>query len=261
MADKPNKPTEEELKQKQQEALEAEETLEDENQESDPEVEEPSGVEEQESEEPEQEEEEQAEPSKELYKKKFSNSSRENQRINAKNRIINKAFQDAENIDEPTDDEMKSQYGEDWDLMSDVEKRLIKETETTKRWRAKIKEASDQATKVEKWAESVDEFIDDPKNLNENPGLEGKEEQFRDFATRDENNNVPFNILVSAFLYNESTKKVSNKGKMFENGSGGPKEVQRNDGMISLEEAMKLKRSDYPKYKEYLLAKKIKYDI
>ena len=140
------------------------------------------------------EKEEDAEPSKEIYKKKFSASSRENQRINAKNRIINQAIIDAETIPEPTEEEMQGIYKDDWDVMSEIDKDLAKETIISKKWRAKIKDASDQATKVEKWSESVDTFADDPKTLIDNPELEGKTDEFKVFAIEEANNNVPFNI-------------------------------------------------------------------
>lgn len=263
-----NKPTKEELEEKINEALEADPDAPEEENEPDNVEEVQSEVDEQPEEEVEEsgeetdELEEQAEPSKELYKKKFSASARENQRINAKNRILNQALIEADEIPEPTEEEMKKQYGEDWDLMSDVDKRLIIETEITKRWRTKLKEASNQATKIEKWEESVTEFIQDPKTLSDNPDLEGKEAAFVEFATQEGNNNVPFNLLVGSFLYNQSTQKINHKGKMFERGSGGPNEKpKQNDGTVSLEEAMKIKKTNYAKYKELLMAKKIRFDI
>ena len=156
---------------------------------------------------------------------------------------------------------MKKQYGDDWDLMSDVDKTLIKETEINRRWRTKIKEASDQAVKIEKWDQSVNEFVEDPKTLNQYPDLEGKTEAFKEFASVTENNNVPFKILVGAFLHESSSGKTSNKGSMFIRGKGGSKENVVNDGSLSLEEARKLRETDYPKYKEKLMAGKIKLDI
>lgn len=256
-----NKPTKEELEAKEEEAKKAADELEgrqsipedSEDEEPEMDVESNEEGEEEESNPEEEESEEQAEPSKELYKEKFSASSRENQRINAKNRILNQAIQEAQDIPEPTEEEMKSQYGDDWDLMSDVDKKLIKETEVSKRWRQKIKEASDQATKIEKWNESVDEFIKDPKTLNENPDLEGKENDFHEYATLPEHNNVPFSVLVPAFLHQKSTQKVSHKGRMFEKGSGGPNDKPASqNGKISIEKARQLRETDYTTYKEYL---------
>ncbi len=263
----PNKPTPEELKAKEEEAIKAAEELEGRQtipQEDSPEEAEPSSVLplDEEPESPEEETPEpEAEPSKELYKKKFSESSRENQKINAKNRVINKALADAEDVADPTQEELETVYP-DWELMSDVEKHFAKETEISKRWRSTISQAKEQASKIEKWNESVEEFVGDPKILNDNPELEGKTDEFREFATEEANNNVPFNILVGAFLHQHSTNKVSNKGRMFERAGGGPNDKpQIKKGTITLEEARQLRETNYSKYKEFLAAGKIEINI
>lgn len=263
-----NKPTPEELKAKEEEAIKAAEQLEKDPslfKEEDPEAEElakteanseeGSGESEDSpplSEEPEHEEEEpEAEPSKEIYKKKFSESSKEAQKIQAKNRVINKAIIDAEETPEPTEEELIKEFP-DWDVMSETERGLAKETVISRNWRQIISKAKEQATKIEKWTESIEEFVDNPQTLIDSPELEGKTDEFREFATREENNNVPFNTLIGAFLYEHSKSNKSHKGKMFENGSGGPNDKpQPKDGKISLEEARKLRETNYGKWKEY----------
>src|SRR3990167_4086076 len=259
----PNKPTKEELKAKEEEAIKVAEELEgrqqlpEEEEEAEeveaetPEVVVPLEEEAEEEAEPAEEApEEEAEPSKELYKKKFSASSRENQRINAKNRVINKALADAEDVPEPTDDELQLEF-RDWDIMSDVEKTLARETVISRNWRKVISEAKEQANKIEKWNDSVEEFVDDPKTLIDNPALEGKVDEFKVFATEEANNNVPFKILVSAFLHDNSTNKPNNKGRMFERAKGGSNErPQLKNGMVSIEEARKIRETDYNRWKE-----------
>lgn len=205
--------------------------------------------------------EEEVEPSKELYKKKASASARENQKIYAKNRVINQALVQADDIPDPTDEELTREYP-DWELMSDVEKTLAKETVISRNWRKVISEAKEQATKIEKWNESVDTFVEDPKTLVDNPDLEGKTEEFKTFATDEANNSVPFKILISAFLHDHSAGKQPNKGRMFERGSGGPndKPIPKSD-KITLEEARKIRETDYSKYKELLMSGKIESDL
>lgn len=272
----PNKLTKEELKAKEEEAIKAAEELEgrqqipkDEEPEEELEVEpskpapepEPKLEAEPEAEAEPSKPEPQAEPSKELYKKKFSASSRENQKIAAKNRVINKALIAAEEMPEPTEEELAQEF-KDWDVMSEAERIFAKETVISRNWRKTISQAKEQATKIEKWNESVETFVGDPKTLLDNPELEGKTEEFREFATQESNNSVPFNILVSAFLHDNSTKKQPNKGKMFERGLGGSNEkpTPKSD-KITLDEARKLRETNYPKYKEYLMAGKIESDL
>lgn len=267
------KPTQEELKAQEQAAIEEAEKLENNPpEEKEEEVEDvPSKVDKAKDNEVEQGEEDkeevipedkrEAEPSKELYKKKFSASSRENQRIAAKNRVINKALADAEDVPEPTEEELQDEFN-DWDIMSDVEKKLAKETVISRNWRKVISQAKEQATKIEKWNESVNEFIEDPKTLIANPALEGKADEFKEYATVEANNSVPFNILVSAFLHDNSINKTNNKGRMFERGSGGPNDKpQPKSDKISLEEARKIRETDYNKWKELNAQGKIDYNL
>lgn len=229
-----------------------------------PEVEEPEVEEE-------IEQEEQAYPSEEVKEKlkvevkekeeKLSASARENQKIYAKNRVINQALADAEEIPEPTEEELQSEF-KDWDVMSDLERTLAKETVVSRNWRATIKKAKDQAEKIVKWEEEVDKYITDPKILNEIPDLEGKTEEFKEFAKQDENNSVPFSILTKAFLYQKSTELKPNKGKMFEGGSGGPNNKgKESNGKLTIEEGRKLRDTNYDKWKELLMAGKIETEI
>ena len=267
----PNKPTKEELKAKEEEAIKAAEELEgrqqipqDEEEEVEDETSEvvvPPDEEGEEKEEAPVEAEEEPEPSKELYKKKFSASSRENQKIAAKNRVINKALSDAEDVPEPTEDELQAEF-RDWDVMSEVEKTLAKETVISRNWRKVISQAKVQATKIEKWNESVEEFVDNPKTLVDNPDLEGKTDEFRVFATQEANNSVPFNILISAFLHDYSVNQKPNKGKMFEKGSGGPNyKPQPKKNTLTSEEGRRLRETNYNLWKEKLLADLIESDL
>ena len=199
------------------------------------------------------------EPSKELYKKKFSASSRENQKIYAKNRKLNQAIEEANEIPEPTDEEMLAEYPSDWEMMSDFEQKIARETLISKRFRERIAKAQDEVKKIEKWDEEIIKFVEDPKTLIDNPELEGKEEDFTKFASEDINNSVPFKILVAAFLH-ESQKSVKpkNKGAMFETGSGGPNEKPKpKSDKLTIEEGRRLRKSNYNRWKEYLVAGKI----
>lgn len=255
------KPSKEELEAQEKAAIEEAERLAKEEAEGKPE--ESEEIEQKKTQE-EPEENTEADPSEEVkqqLKQKLSASARENQRIYAKNRVINKALADAEDVPEPTEQELVSEF-KDWELMSDVEKSLAKETVISRRWRQTIAQAKEQATKIEKWNESVEEFVSDPQTFIDNPELEGKADDFREFATADTNNSVPMNILVSAFLHEQSSGKTPNKGSMFESGSGGPNEkpTPKSD-KLSLEEARKLRETDYTKYKEYLSAGKIDLNV
>ena len=192
------------------------------------------------------------------YKKKFSEEARQNQKIYAKNRKLNEGISKASEIVDVNEEELKTEYP-DWDVMSDTEQKLAKKSLINDKRFAIVNQATEEAKKIEKWSDDVTTFISDPKILANNPQLEGKEEDFKVYANALSNHAVPFNILVSAFLHDMSNKpKPNNKGRMFEVGSGGPNEKMKPKGdKISITEAGQLMKTDYKKYKEYLLAGKI----
>jgi len=198
--------------------------------------------------------EKQEEPPKQDLKKKLSASARENQKILAENRTMTKALADAEDIPEPTDDDLKKEYGvDDWELMSDTEKKFAKEAVISKRWRVEISKAKDQAKKINKWGEKIGQFVNDPQTLIDNPKLEGQTNAFIKFATTDENNSVPVKILVSAFLHENSSGKKSNKGRQFQKGSGGANtKAIPTSNKISLDDARVLKANDYDEYRKQM---------
>jgi hypothetical protein len=208
--------------------------------------------------EPKEEEPEEDEPD---LKKKLSASARENQKIYASRRVINTAIAEASQIPEPTEEELAKEYP-DWDVMSETERTFAKETVVNRNFRAKIAEAQVKATNIDKWNESVESFADDPETLVKHPELEGKTEEFKDFAMEETNNSVPFSLLVSAFLYQKSSGKTEKKGAMFEEGTGGANDKPEiNTGKLSLEESRKLRENDYPKWKEMLKAGKIDTEV
>jgi len=192
------------------------------------------------------------------YKKKFVESSRESQVLYSRQKKLSEAVDQASQVDEPTDEEMVKDFP-DWDVMSDTEKRLAKDSIVNKKRFEAIHKASQEGKDILDWNEKVDKFVDDPKTLIDNPELEGKVEDFKIFASKPTRRGVDFADLLSAFFYDMSKAiKPKSKGKMFETGSGGPNEKIKPKGdKISLSEARTLMKNDYKKYKEYLTKGKI----
>jgi len=191
------------------------------------------------------------------YKKKFTQSSTEALKIRAKARRLNKAIGDAEEVPDPTEEELKDEF-RDWDVMSNTEQRLAKEAVISKRYRQRISEARVEAKKIDKWSDDVEKFVEDPKTFVTYSELEGKQDEFKVFANEEENNSVPFKILVGAFLHEGSKGVKKKKGKMFEQGTGGPSTPHKSKGnKISMADARLLMKNDYKKYKKLLVAGKI----
>ena len=198
------------------------------------------------------------EPSKSVdYKKKFTESTRESQVLFSRNKKLSEAVDQASQMEEPTDEEMTKEFT-DWDVMSDTEKRLAKDNIVNNRRFQSIHKATQEGKDILAWNEKVDKYIDDPKVLQDNPDLEGKQDDFKIFASKPTRRGVDFEDLVSAFLFDMSKAIKPKKGKMFETGSGGPNERAKPKGdKISLAEARTLMKNDYKKYKEFLTQGKI----
>jgi len=192
------------------------------------------------------------------YKKKFIASTREAQILSAKNKKVMEAFEKAEAIADPTDDDMTKEYP-DWEDMGEFEKKIAKSNLVSTRRFSAISEIAKGFKDLEAWQNKVDEFIGDPKNLVDYPELEGKQEEFKFFATKPTRSGVEFETLVSAFAHDfEKAKPIVKKAAMFEMGSGGPNDKPKpKSDKLTLAEASALRDRDYKKWKEYLLAGKI----
>jgi hypothetical protein len=250
------KPTPEELDQNALKALEEAEAL---KKETKPEEEADKEVD---KEVEEKQEEPQKEADKEVeveadYKKKFVASTQEAQILHEKNKKLTSIIEQADNIPEPTEDELKKEYT-DWDELTATQQKMAKDTLVSNRRFKMLSEVTSQFKDMEAWQEKVVTFLDDPKSLVDHPELEGKQDEFKLFATKPTRRGIDMDVLISAFLFDAGKERRPNKGKMFETGTGGPSDKGKpKSDKISLEEARTLRNADYAKYKEYLKAGKI----
>ena len=207
------------------------------------------------------------EPSKEIIKdvlkrekEKNIASAQEAQILHAKNKKINEALENALNAPDATEDELQKEYP-DWDMMSDFEKKMAKDSMNNYKRLRSLDEIVKENKDLESWSTKVDDFVKDPANLTNHPELDGKEDEFKLFATKPSRRNVDFEDIVPAFLYGIKPQPKS-KGQMFEVGSGGSNENLKPKGdKINLEEARNLRTTDYKKYAELLKSGKIEVEL
>lgn len=250
------KPTQDELDQNALKALEEAEALE---KETKPEEEEQKPEEEKPEVKPEEDKPE--EKPETDYKKKFVASTQEAQILHEKNKKLTSIIEEAENIPEPTEDELKKEY-RDWDDLSETQQKMAKESLISNRRFKMLAETTKQFKDMEAWQEKVVTFLDDPKSLVDHPELEGKQDEFKLFATKPTRRGIDMDVLISAFLFDAGKERKQNKGKMFETGTAGPSDKAKpKSDKISLDEARTLRSVDYAKYKELLKQGKIESDI
>jgi hypothetical protein len=205
-------------------------------------------------------------PSKEVIKdiaqrekEKLIASAQEAQILHAKNKKLNESLEKALEATDPTEEELQSKFP-DWDMMSDFEKKMAHSSLKSEKQMSALSEIVKENKDLEGWVTKVDEFITDPANLAKYTELDGRQDEFKLFATKPTRRNVEFEDIVSAFLYN-TKPEPKKKGKMFEVGSGGLNDKGKATGKISVEEARTLRTTNYEKYKELLKSGKIELEF
>ena len=199
------------------------------------------------------------EPEPEIdYKKRFVESTKEGQILHSKTKKMAEAIDKAGEIPESTDEEMIKEYP-DWEIMDEATKKIAKSNTRNERRFAIIAEAHKESKDIEVWHEKVDAFISDPRTLIDNSELEGRETDFRVFATKPTRRGADLKDIVSSFLWELGRSvKPASKGQMFPTGSGGPNDRPKpKSDKLSIDEARVLRKNDYPKYVELLKAGKI----
>lgn len=184
------------------------------------------------------------------FRKKFVDSQREailqNERLKQKDAHISKLT----TKDTPTDDEMRSQYPQ-WDQLDDYNRSVLTDMVETRKRAIRAEERADALERKREFEDSLVDFVDSPPQ--EFKGLKGKEAEFKRFAQRKANIGLPLDTLAKAFLFDiqdeiqTEHKPVVTPG--LERGSGGPRSAPT-PSKVSLEEAGKIRKTDYKRYME-----------
>src|SRR4051794_12713904 len=107
------------------------------------------------------------------YKEKFSQSTSENQILQARIAELEKSGKDL--TKEPTDSDLKAAFPE-WDSLTDFEKRMARETYEAKRLAAAASQSVGKLQDERAWNTSIELAV------SSDPALQGKEQAFRQFA-------------------------------------------------------------------------------
>lgn len=136
------------------------------------------------------------------YKKKFGESTRQNQIVASQFNELKKTLGDITKQEIPTDDEM-ARIVPDWEYLSDSEKNREKKfIVLERRQNHMLKTMHNIASETEN-ASKLDKFIATV------PQLKGKENEFYEFATKPKNKGATMEVLLNAFLYDvKETKPV-----------------------------------------------------
>jgi hypothetical protein len=169
------------------------------------------------------------------------------------NIILSKRLEEAtrpkELTKEPTDSDLQAAFPE-WEIMTDTEKRLARETFTAKRIASSLQQKENQREAERQWMTDLELAI------AKNPSLLGKEQAFKDFAKKPTHRGAPLETLVSAFLFESSSLPPSTpvptpSAPGLLPGNGGPREAEK-PKLLSATQLKTLRETDDKAYREYI---------
>ena len=196
------------------------------------------------------------------YQDKFKNSAREALILHARNKQFQESIEKASTISEVTDDEMV-EYAKsrniDIESLEDYQLAIIKDTIMANKRFAVIQQTAEESKKIDQWADKVDTFVSDERNLEQYPEIAGQENEFREFCMKPSRRGLEMDILVKAFLFDVEKAPAKKKSLLLSGGNGGssaPKPRQ-----MSAEDAKILRTTSPKKYNQLLKEGKIKFDL
>ena len=184
------------------------------------------------------------------YKKKFGESTRENQVVTGKLVELEKTLGEITNDEIPTDDEMLADDS-DLEFRSDFEKKQAKRMKILEKRQNKIFVNVSSITAEKKRIQALEQIASSDSRLK------GKEDKFFDYATGKEG--VSADILVNAFLFEvqdetppvPETPKPEIPPSILEKGNGnGAQPPQAGKRTLSDEDLKTLRTTNQKKYNE-----------
>jgi hypothetical protein len=191
------------------------------------------------------------------WKSRYIGSTREAQVLAARNKKFAESVDKANSLEKPTDEEMRTEYGDNWEMMDDVQRKLAKETVLSSKRFAILNEVATETKKGEEWVEKAKVFVADPQVLVKYPQLEGKETEFVQFCSLPTRVGVDLDDLVRAFSF-DIKEEVPKRKTLFESGGGGQAPAPKE---LTVDEIAFLRTHDSKKYKQLLASGKIKIEV
>jgi hypothetical protein len=180
----------------------------------------------------------------------------------ARNRALIDKVTEANNLPEPTVDELKAfvaQDGVSWDELTTFERSMARRTFINERRSQIVTQAVESTKKIDEWAQKVDEFIDSTDGKPEFVKLSSNEVDFRRFAMQEAHRGVPIDILLGAFLNNlPATPKK--RDSIFQTGGGGEK-VETPTSITNTDTIAQLRTENPREYRRLLKQGKIQAEV
>lgn len=195
------------------------------------------------------------------YKEKFSNSTRENQRIMQENQNLqadlaerNKKLQDLTNVREPTEDEMRAKYST-WDAMTDTEKMMARDNF---KMGLQLNKTASMALDATITANRKEQLASVYANPTFKVIADHFRTEFEQYVRKPEHNDMNLSFVAKAFMIDFSEEIADkmkpapgapNNNQGLEHGSGGEPPVKPS---LSDEDIENIKRTDHKRYQQLI---------
>lgn len=183
--------------------------------------------------------------------------------INEKNKQLSDAFSRANEVTEPTEEDLQKAArsdGFDWDELTNFEKSQFKKNFINEKKLSILNEVGSKVANIDEWAKSVDKFLDDNEVNQTNKLLIGKEGAFRSFAMKESHRGAAMDLLVSAFLHDLPPAAKKTNGSLMLTRTGGER-VEKKNNLQDAEYVQSLRKSDPKEYKRLVSQGKISIEI
>lgn len=185
------------------------------------------------------------------YEKKFAESSRENQLLRERMAAEERARQEL--TKDPTESELRAAFPS-WDLYDDTQKEFARRTFGAERTASTAARIAQELQQDRAWNTSIELAI------SSDPALQGKEQAFKQFASKPQYKNVPMDVLISAFLQKHGAAAPPTTPPApapapkpgLEPGNGGPRTPDQGPKKYSGEELRTIRETDQRRYEEII---------
>lgn len=183
--------------------------------------------------------------------------------LNEKNKQLSDAFKRANEIKEPTEEELQQaarRDGFDWEDLTMFERSQFKKNFLNEQRLSILNEVGSKVSNIDQWAQSVDKYLDDNEINQTNKQLIGKEQAFRSFAMKESHRGASMDLLVSAFLHDLPATPKKPSGSLMLTRTGGER-IEKKNNLQDAEYVQSLRKTNPKEYNRLVAKGKIQIEI
>lgn len=193
---------------------------------------------------------------------RYKNSTQESLILSSKNKKFLETIEEAESLNEPTEEEVRTyskELGEDYDNLDKFTQNMLRENLINKKKFSKISDLYADEKEQAKWIKKVDTFLEDIKTKEMYPSVVTKSEEFKKYCAKKTHRNADFELLVAGFT-SVNMKPTYNKSVLLQRG-GGNLNRPKPSSQLTQDDAQVIRNKSQKDYMEMARKGKFKVDV